>query len=123
MIIVEGLAYLTIPVTNLDASSQFYQDLFDFEVVGKKSASSVKMELEGITIQLQKVSSPVDHLAKQGLPILSFFLDVDDFTEAIAEIEEKSLTITKGPEATSDGGEFLIFKDPDGNLLEISYSG
>lgn len=115
MIIVEGLDHVNIPVTNLEASKVFYSELFDFEVE-EEDAEAVVMGLDSHRLRLVKVSdcSPLP------FPVVSFIMDVDDFTEAITEMEEKEISIVKGPEGSSKG-EYLIFADPDKNQIEIFY--
>ena len=120
MIIVEGIDHVNIPVSDLEKSAAFYSDIFDFEILGEKSESSVLMSLDPIKIKLTKLAEVKNSLTEKNLPTLSFILDIDDFTEAISELETKNIKILKGPESTQDG-ESLTFGDPDNNLIEIFY--
>ncbi|BDA80466.1 dioxygenase [Leptospira kobayashii] len=115
MIIVEGIGHVNIPVTQLDASIEFYREIFDFEVETKKDAEAI-LSLDSFKIRLVKSTISPD----QTLAALSFVMDVDDFTEAITELEEKNVKIVRGPEST-DSGESLTFADPNQNLIEIYY--
>lgn len=115
MIIVEGLDHVNIPVTNLEVSKQFYADLFDFEVE-EESSDSVMMGLDSHKLRLLKV----ENQKPLPFPLVSFIMDVDDFTEAISEMESKNIKILRGPEGNQKG-EFLIFTDPDSNQIEIFY--
>jgi predicted enzyme related to lactoylglutathione lyase len=121
MIIVEGVNHINLAVTDLKAAVKFYSDLFDFEVIDDSHKGYVVMSLDPIKVKLIKVDKVENQLTGLKHPTISFILDVDDFTEAITEIEEKELQIVRGPEATEGGGETLIFKDPDNNLIEIFY--
>ena len=121
MIIVEGVNHINLAVTDLKAAVKFYSDLFDFEVIDDSHKGYVVMSLDPIKVKLIKVEKVENQLTGLKQPTISFILDVDDFTEAITEIEEKELQIVRGPEATEGGGETLIFKDPDNNLIEIFY--
>lgn len=120
MINVEGIDYVTVPVTNLEKSVEFYSDLFDFELTEKRDNVFAFITLYDYKLKLLKVAQPMNALALAGIPLVSFIMDVDDFTEAISEIEERSLKIARGPES-NDKGEFFYLADPDGNLLELSY--
>ena len=122
MIIVEGIDYITIPATNPEASADFYADLFDFEVVGEKTDDSIVIALDPFQLRLVKIESAENPLTKNQLPTISFAMDVDDFTEAISEIESKGMSIVKGPEGNSNGGESLLLADPDNNLIELFYT-
>ncbi len=116
MIIVEGIGHVNIPVSQLDASIEFYQDVFDFELESKKATEAL-LTLDSFKIRL--VQSPQAGV-ETGYPVLSFIMDVDDFTEAISELEEKNVKIVRGPESY-ENGESLTFSDPNQNLLEIYY--
>jgi len=122
MIIVEGIEYISIPVTNPEASADFYADLFDFEVIGDTSGNTVRLVLDPYQLQLVKLPSTENPVSTAQIPAISFAMDVDDFTEAINEIESKEISIVRGPEANGKGGESLLFADPDNNLIEIFYS-
>lgn len=113
--IVEGIDHINIPVTNLSKSTSFYSELFDFDIEEESSSHAI-LDLDPMRIKLIQV----DKVSPGSLPVISFILDVDDFTEAIEEIEEKGIKIFKGPE-TIGKGEYLIFSDPDNHLIEIFY--
>ncbi|MDF3818452.1 VOC family protein [Leptospira sp. 96542] len=115
MIIVEGIGHVSIPVSQLEPSIEFYRDIFDFELETKKESEAI-LSLDSFKIKLVKTE-----VADRSLAVLSFVMDVDDFTEAIEELEEKNVKIVKGPEGT-DSGESLTFLDPSQNLIEIFYS-
>ena len=121
MIIVEGVNHINLAVSDLKASVKFYSDLFDFEIIDDSHKGYVVMTLDPIKIKLIKVDKVENQLSAMKQPSVSFIMDVDDFTEAITEIEDKKIPIVRGPEATESGGETLIFKDPDNNLIEIFY--
>ncbi|MCZ8156629.1 MAG: VOC family protein [Leptospira sp.] len=114
MIIVEGIGHVNIPVSQLEASIEFYREIFDFEVETKKESEAI-LSLDSFKIRLVQ-SAPKD----QSMPVISFVMDVDDFTEAISELEEKNVKIVRGPEGT-ENGESLTFADPSQNLIEIYY--
>lgn len=121
MIIVEGLKYITLAVTDLEKSTHFYSDIFDFEVLEEtKTENSVILELEPVHLRLVQVGKVENQLTKLKIPLLSFEVDVDDFTEAIGELEEREIRILIGPELQGEG-ERLVFEDPDKNLVEIFY--
>lgn len=120
MIIVEGVHHINIPVTDLAASKKFYSELFDFEIIDDSHKNYVIMGLDPIQVKLNKQDKVENSLSDSLIPMVSFSMDVDDFTDAIAELEEKKIKIIKGPEGLDDG-EFLVFADPDNNLIEVFY--
>ena len=120
MIIVEGIDHINIPVTDLERSKNFYSDIFDFEVT-EETEDFVMMSLDPFKIRLVKFSEVKSQLTESNLPVMSFILDIDDFTEAISELETKTVKILKGPEGIT-GGESLTMSDPDENLIELFYT-
>jgi catechol 2,3-dioxygenase-like lactoylglutathione lyase family enzyme len=120
MIIIEGIDHISIPVTNLKVSSKFYSDLFDFEVT-EKTDTYMLLFHEVISIRLVLTDAVNTSASSKLIPLLSFSMDVDDFTEAISELEASSIKILKGPETTNEG-EYIIFPDPDNHLIEIFYN-
>ncbi|MCB1176111.1 MAG: VOC family protein [Leptospiraceae bacterium] len=120
MIIVEGISHVTLAVKDLSASVKFYSDIFDFEIIDDSHKGYVVMTLDPIKVKLVQVDKVENYLSALNIPSISFGMDIDDFTDAIGELEEKSIEIVKGPEGF-DGGETLAFKDPDNNLIEIFY--
>ncbi|MCB1142590.1 MAG: VOC family protein [Leptospiraceae bacterium] len=122
MIIVEGIDHLNLAVTDLQKSVAFYSEIFDFEIEDDAHRGYVVMTLDPIKIKLVKVDKVENPLSALNIPQFSFVMDVDDFTEAITEFEAKGIEIVKGPETTENGGETLLFKDPDNNLIEIFYT-
>lgn len=49
--------------------------------------------------------------------------EVDDFPGAIAELGKNGLEIVEGPGKRVDGSDYLFCRDPDGNLVELTYHG
>ncbi|MEM7183696.1 MAG: VOC family protein [Spirochaetota bacterium] len=107
---------INIPVTNLEESSKFYSELFDCEVL-ESGENAILLSFEPVRVRLVLTSE----ISPSNIPVLSFGMDVDDFTEAIQELETANITIQSGPESNGSG-ETLTFQDPNNNLLEIFYS-
>lgn len=119
MILLEGLAHIALGCSNLERSVAFYQDLLDFEVLEQEGGYAV-LRLDPIALRLNLLSgyrAPTQNPAENSL---SFILDVDDFTNAITELEQAGVEILKGP-LPIQGGESILIADPDGNLIELFY--
>ena len=50
----------------------------------------------------------------------SFFIDEEDFDDAVEELEDSEIEIVYGPENIRKG-KTVIFADPDQNKIELSY--
>ncbi len=119
MIVIEGINHIGLTVSNLDASIQFYRDLFDFEVIEKMGSSGIAfLRMGDIVIGLYEDEGykNTDETSNR----ISFFVDEEDFDDAIEELEHAEIEITYGPENIR-GGQLLVFCDPDGNQIELSY--
>ncbi|HRP70469.1 MAG TPA: VOC family protein [Turneriella sp.] len=114
MIIIETLSHINMPAKELQKAIEFYTQFLDFEVVEENTNTAV-VSFDNLQVRLD---STLESYAKT--PVLSFLLDVDDFTEALQEIEEENISIAKGP-FEIDGGESVYVADPNGNLIELYY--
>jgi catechol-2,3-dioxygenase len=90
----------------------------DFEVISEQENSARIAFDETMIIQLNKVNA---NPFEGETPILSFLMDIDDFTEALMEMEENQIKIVSGPNET-DNGESVFIADPSGNILELFYN-
>lgn len=115
MIVVETLAHINVPATDIKKSLDFYTLFLDFEEV-KQSEKEAVVSFNAVNLRLVKS----EKLKPASYPILSFVLDVDDFTEALQEIEEKEIPIIQGP-FEIEKGEAVYIQDPAGNLIELFY--
>jgi catechol 2,3-dioxygenase-like lactoylglutathione lyase family enzyme len=119
MIVIESINHVTITVSDLEKSILFYKDIFDFEVIEKYSDSGQAfIRMGDILILLNEIKKyQADENSKNSI---SFYIDEEDFDDAIEEIKELKLEIVYGPENLRKGRS-LIFIDPDGNRIELSY--
>lgn len=49
--------------------------------------------------------------------------ETEDFAQAMRELAENGIPIEDGPGKRVDGSDYLFCRDPDGNLVEITYHG
>ena len=119
MIVIESVNHIGITVSELDSSVRFYRDLFDFDVIENISnAGQAFLKMGDIMISLTEV--PGFKNSKDSKSCISFYVDEEDFEDAIEELEESGIAIIAGPENIRKGKR-LVFADPDGNHIELSY--
>lgn len=119
-LILEGFDYLGLTVKSLDASIAFYSDLLDFDEVRRfDTEKSVILELEGVRIKITEQEG-FNQVESNNTLYLSFSMDMDDFTDALKEIESRGLKILSGPHA-EEGGESIFITDPDGYRIKLAY--
>lgn len=117
MIVIESINYIGLTVSNLENSVRFYRDLFDFEVIENNPKQAFIREGD-IIISLNESENYKNETGAKNM--VSFFLDEDDFDDAVDEIKEKNLPIISGPENIRKG-QRIVFADPDGNHIELCY--
>jgi metallothiol transferase len=121
MIVIEKLNYIGLTVSNLEESISFYKDLFDFDVVDKISGSDQAfLKMGDLLIALNEVEGYKNQEGTKNS--ISFFVDEEDFDDALDEIEESEISIVYGPENLRNG-KTVVFLDPDENQIELSYPG
>lgn len=119
MIVLEALDHISLGSSNLKKSIEFYVDALYFEVAEETDRYAI-LQLGEFNIRLNHIDGYVCPCDNPTSFSLSFVLDVDDFTTAIAELEEKKIPIVIGP-VMIEGGESMVLRDPDGNWIELFY--
>ena len=117
MIVIESVNHLGLTVANLEASIKFYKDLFDFEVLENNTNQAFIKEGDIILCLNEDENYKCSDDTKNRI---SFFVDEDDFDDAIDELKEKDIQIIFGPENIRKG-QSAVFLDPDGNQIELCY--
>lgn len=119
MILLEGMHHASLGSTDLTRTADFYRDVFDFELL-EKSDQHILLRLDPFNVRFNLIPGYQCLTKNPGETSLAFILDVDDFTDAITELEESNTEIIKGPLAIEEG-ESLLIADPDGHLIELFY--
>lgn len=119
MIVIESVDHVGLTVSNLDRSIEFYRDLFDFEIMEKfADTRQAFLRVGDIVIGLYEVEGYKNQGGTKNH--LSFYIDEEDFDDAVDEINEKEIPIVFGPDNLRKG-KSVVFLDPDGNQIEICY--
>ncbi len=110
---------ITVPVTDLARSADFYRDVLGFyEIDG--GAGSIVLASGNTRVVLSEAhdSSPGDRRH------VHLNLEVDDVDAAYADLTAKGVRFTHGPHPTSRGERLELwsaeFRDPDGHRIAIS---
>ena len=116
MIVVESLHHINVYSAELKKSVDFYTLFLDFELV-EETEKDAQVRFDNLTLRIYKGAART-HATEEAC--LSFILDVDDFTDALQEIESQEIPIVQGPSEIA-GGEKVLIKDPGGNIIELFY--
>jgi catechol 2,3-dioxygenase-like lactoylglutathione lyase family enzyme len=119
MIVIESINHIGISVSNLEESVKFYRELFDFDLIDKASGPGLAfMRVADISIGLYK--APGFKKSEGSKHRIAFYVDEEDFEDAIDELNEREIEIVFGPENIRKG-KTVVFLDPDGIQIELSY--
>lgn len=119
MIVIESVNHIGITVSDLDKSIKFYKELFDFDVIENISNSGQAfLKMGDMLISLVEVKDYKS--SSDSRNCISFYVDEEDFEDAIDEIEDTGIEVVFGPENIRKG-QRIVFADPDGNHIELSY--
>lgn len=119
MIVIESVNHIGITVSDLEKSIKFYKELFDFDIIENISnAGQAFLKMGDIMLNLIEVKGYKS--SKESMNCISFYIDEEDFEDAIDELEDTGIEIIYGPENIRKG-QRVVFTDPDGNHIELSY--
>ncbi len=119
MVVIESINHIGLTVSSIEKSIQFFKDLFDFEVVDKYSTSQQTFLKMG-EMMLCLYECEGFRNTDSSRAAVSFYIDEEDFEDALDELDELGMEIVYGPENLR-GGKSVIFVDPDDNRIELSY--
>jgi catechol 2,3-dioxygenase-like lactoylglutathione lyase family enzyme len=113
------LNHVSLAVTDVERSAEFYQGLLGLEVVSRPGNGGINLGLGSSFLGLYALANPgsVNH----------FCIGVDDYdaarlSETLAESGVES-RISTNPLGRTSGGDQLYFNDPDGTSVQLSANG
>ena len=117
MIIIENIDHISLAVSDIEASIEFYRENFGFDVVEHISGSPEAVLQVG-EIGLRLIGGDK---APKSTGYVAFHVDDDDFEDALEEVDESELEVISGPENIRNGKRIII-ADPDGNRIALCTS-
>ncbi len=119
MIVIESINHVGLTVSNMEKSVKFYKELFDFEIMDKYTTpDQTILRMGDIILTLQQsdgFSAP-----SESKTCFSFYVDEEDFDDAVDELEDSEISIVYGPENIRKG-KTVVFTDPDQNKIELAF--
>ena len=117
MIIIENIDHISLAVSDIEASIEFYRENFGFDLIEHVSGSPEAVLQVG-EIRLRLISGDK---GEKGAGYVAFYVDEEDFEDALEEVDEAELEVVSGPESIK-GGKRIIIADPDGNRIALCSS-
>lgn len=130
MIRTRGLAHMSIPVTDLERSREFYCQRLGLKFISAPPKSGMVFldAGRGSCIILVKVEPPISTAHNRTLHH-AFIVAHDDYQAALSELKAAGVEILSEEDRRGENvnGPRAYFYDPDGNTLELldltSYKG
>jgi len=109
-------------VNDFEKSLAFYRDILSLKV-NSQDGKFADFKLEGTSLAIFEKEAAVamfskDHMGSGGGVVLAF--QVDDVNKTCEELKAKGVEVFEGPKTTEWGQTVAYFKDPDGNIWEVS---
>lgn len=121
---INRIDHIVLTVKDIDASIAFYESVMGMkkEMFGEGRVALLFGDQKINLHQYKKEFEPKAAQAVPGSEDLCFIIDTD-LEEALSLLKRKGVTIIEGPiKRTGAMGPImsLYFRDPDGNLIEVS---
>jgi catechol 2,3-dioxygenase-like lactoylglutathione lyase family enzyme len=115
-LIVERADFISVPVTDMDRSMEWYGRTLGLEQIGHGGFPEFKLG-ENVSLYLMKLESVErEWKAPHDAPIALRVADVDD---ARKELEKKGVEFFGGPTFDTGVCHMAHFRDPDGNVFML----
>jgi catechol 2,3-dioxygenase-like lactoylglutathione lyase family enzyme len=117
---------ITLFVDDIKRSKEFYERVFDVDVIEEEDAGTVILTFDNAFVRLlvraeaEKEFLGKVPLAAAGSAGVELAVRVDDAAAAHAELVERGVPITFGPVDRPWGVRHVAFRDPDGHLWVLS---
>lgn len=118
---VQGFNHLTINVSNLDASLDFYTQVLGLKIRHKGNTDAY-LEWGSAWICLVERDSYTGRVEQQlGVDHIAFYIAEEHFPDAVKVLQEHPVHIVRAPVQRGTGWS-INFLDPDGTQLELHTS-
>ncbi|PZD97327.1 glutathione transferase [Paenibacillus sambharensis] len=118
---VQGFSHVTINVRSLEQSLAFYRDLLGMRVIHKGNKDAYLEWGSAWICLLDRPDFPAAGTKHIGTDHIAFYIQEEDFHEAVQELIRYNVPIVRGP-VQRGGGWAINFLDPDETELELHTS-
>jgi len=119
---IRAIDYTVIFVRDMAAMRRFYEDILGLPVLRELSPGWIEYRLGGNTLALARPSlTAADAPTPNGSASLqlAFKVSVAEVDRCADELVRKGVNLVSPPKDQVFGHRTLLFRDPDGNLLEV----
>lgn len=121
MVQCQGVAHFSIPVSDLDRSTKFYQDVVGLKLINTDGKRHSFMDAGGTCILLCAEDAPINREDRKDLVHHAFMITEEELAKAKAHLEANGAEILyeEDREGGTVNGPRIYFRDPDGTRLEF----
>lgn len=117
MIRTNGLNHLALPVRDPEASARFYAELFNMKIT-HSSPTVAFVKTIGATDMIALSRSDAEVGSSRDTMHFGFWVDPEQFDEAVSTIEEQGIKKVSEP-SRREIGRYIFIEDLDGYTVEI----
>lgn len=110
-------------VNDFEKSLKFYRDILGLKVKSQEGNQFAGFDLEGTEMAIFQKDGATAMFPKKFMGTgggVNIGFQVKDINQASEELKSKGAEIFEGPKTTPWGQKVAYFKDPDGNIWEVS---
>lgn len=119
---IQGINHITISVSDLEKSIEFYSKVFDAKLLVKGDKIGHRLayfDLNGLWLAL----NVEDNIDRKGIyesyTHISFSIDEKDYESFLEKLRKLDVDIKEGRPRYNEEGKSIYFRDPDGHLFEF----
>lgn len=119
---IKGINHITISVSNLEKSIEFYTKIFGAKLLvkGEKVGSRLAyFDLNGLWLALNVEDDINRNEIYEAYTHIGFSIDEQDYETALSKLHELKINIKEDRPRSSEEGKSIYFRDPDGHLFEF----
>ncbi len=117
---ITGVEHIAIYAKDSTALKDWYQKLFDFELVYDNNKGTYFLKVaDGTTLEICQQTEEAGEFTptKGGVRHIAFY--VDDFEEMVDRIKAAGAEVVTDAKVSASGVKTFFFKDLDGNIMHL----